>query len=135
MKLVIISVTQELKIDISSSPAGGHLLVLTDGEENVSPYIADVEDEVISNGVIVDSILYTSGAAGNDLPNLSAKTGGDTFYDDGTPESTQLIRGFLETITSNQSPGECNSVVQVSFWHRKMLENQKGYKYTHISER
>nr|XP_002127942.1 calcium-activated chloride channel regulator 4-like isoform X1 [Ciona intestinalis] len=72
-------------------PAGGQLIVLTDGEENYSPYVNDVRDNAIEAHVVVDSIFF--GASGNGaLQQLTEDTKGTMYYNDVTD-----ITGLKET--------------------------------------
>ena len=55
-------------------PAGGIILLLSDGGENVAPYIADVTQTLIDAGVIVDTIAFTQAAEGA-MYDLAIETG------------------------------------------------------------
>ena len=55
-------------------PAGGIILLITDGEERERPFIADVIDFVSDSGVIVDTLAFTQYAEST-LPDLSLATG------------------------------------------------------------
>lgn len=57
-----------------ADPAGSRIVLLTDGEENVQPYVAVVQPDIIRKGIMVDTILITPNAS-NVLISLAAKTG------------------------------------------------------------
>ena len=82
----------------------GHILLITDGEENVHPYIADVKPELISKNVHVTSILYTKDAE-ESVIELSSDTGGKYYYDEGTGCSTNLmqsLKSFVDQISCSR---------------------------------
>ena len=49
-------------------------MLLSDGEENESPYIDDVKDDIVSAGVIVDVIAFTQDAS-KKIHELAVLTG------------------------------------------------------------
>ena len=49
-------------------------MLLSDGKENVEPFIADLKDDIINAGVIVDTIAFTQQADGA-LYDLAVLTG------------------------------------------------------------
>ncbi|XP_077985471.1 calcium-activated chloride channel regulator 1-like [Glandiceps talaboti] len=84
----------------SSLPTkGSSFLLITDGQENTWPYIADVTDEVHEAGVRVDSIAYTQNAA-DELRHLSEGSGGKYYYTPTDDDITSLLDSLAATITS-----------------------------------
>ncbi|XP_070539523.1 calcium-activated chloride channel regulator 1-like [Ptychodera flava] len=61
------------------NPNGGILLVVTDGEENTSPFIDDVLSEIQEKLITVDTIAIESEASIK-LENLSSTTCGMSFF-------------------------------------------------------
>ena len=58
-----------------NDPAGGVLLLLSDGKETkVKPQIDDVKDEMVEAGVIIDTVLFTQ-KSDEKLYELSDLTG------------------------------------------------------------
>ncbi|XP_076809993.1 calcium-activated chloride channel regulator 3A-1-like [Clavelina lepadiformis] len=78
--------------------SGGHLIVLTDGQENVAPYINEVREDPTfkSANVIVDSVFFgTSGSV--DLQKLSDETGGRTT----SPNDLKSLIEAFQTLSEN----------------------------------
>ena len=59
---------------VGNETSGGIILLITDGGENQFPYIKDVMDDVMSSGVIVDTLAFTQNAE-KTLFKLSEATG------------------------------------------------------------
>lgn len=57
-----------------ADPAGSRIILLTDGQENVKPFVDKVQPEIIQKGITVDTILITANAS-NVLISLAAQTG------------------------------------------------------------
>ena len=64
------------------------MVVFTDGLENDSPRITEIEDEVLKSGVVIYSILLISSAYNHPLLKLSEKTGGKSCIYTDTLRST-----------------------------------------------
>ncbi|XP_022080657.1 calcium-activated chloride channel regulator 4-like [Acanthaster planci] len=79
------------------NPAGGIILLISDGEEREAPYIADVIDTVTSSGVIVDTLAFTQNADSK-LFELSDATGGKSFFYSNEPGSNTLYEAFASTM-------------------------------------
>ncbi|XP_038061541.1 calcium-activated chloride channel regulator 1-like isoform X2 [Patiria miniata] len=78
-------------------PAGGIILLITDGKENVRPNVADIMDTIISSGVIVDTLAFSQNADGL-LPGLSQATGGKTYFYSDEVGSNTLYEAFAATM-------------------------------------
>ena len=81
--------------------------MITDGGENVAPYIAEVKPSLIANDVHVTSILYTHDAEALVI-DLSQDTGGEFYQDEGVDSSTDLLdslRAFAYQVSSCQVAG------------------------------
>ena len=78
--------------------AGGNLLLISDGGENLRPRINDVKPSVIKKGITVDTIQYGIEAE-EKLKTLAAETGGIAFYFSGSEDSTTLKDAFTTTVT------------------------------------
>ncbi len=99
-------------------PAGGIILLLTDGQENENPYIEDVMGRVIESGVIVDTLAFTQ-AADPKLFQLSENTGGNAFFFSNANGSNTLYEAFAATMERGDVI-DAEKRLQVG----KMLENQ-----------
>lgn len=53
-----------------------HIFLLSDGEENVKPLYADAKAELISSGVVINTISFGPESPGNLLAQIAADTGG-----------------------------------------------------------
>jgi len=71
-----------------------HIILLSDGDENVNPLYASVKDELIASGVVVDTIRFSSQGPGALLAQIAADTGGSYTYvptTSGTMEQSQQL--------------------------------------------
>ena len=82
------------------------LVLVSDGEENEAPYINDVKPTLLQKGVIVHTILI-SAQAEKKLVELAAFTNGESFFDSGSTNSTNLQSAFRSTVKDfeNDAPG------------------------------
>ncbi|XP_070559943.1 calcium-activated chloride channel regulator 1-like [Ptychodera flava] len=94
--------------------SGGILFLISDGEENQIPNIADVKDELISKGVIVDTLAFSE-AADDQLTKLSEDTNGLSFYYSESSESTALHDAFAATVTTRTCGDNIAAVQLVSY--------------------
>jgi hypothetical protein len=53
-----------------------HIFLLSDGQENVKPFYADVKDEIQDAGVVVNTIAFGPEAPGDLMAQIAADTGG-----------------------------------------------------------
>ena len=81
---------------------GGILIVVTDGDENFEPYVDDVRQTLVDKGVTLHVILITDDAEKN-LINVAASTGGISFFDSGTFESTDLQSALRSIVSEEES--------------------------------
>ncbi|KAL1441163.1 hypothetical protein MTO96_008897 [Rhipicephalus appendiculatus] len=83
------------------SAAGSVIILMTDGEENNSPYINDVLDDLIGAQVVVNTIAFGTNAAKR-LEELALRTGGKAFaLRDGESSATiALESAFLDSTTA-----------------------------------
>lgn len=90
--------------DVSAN--GGVLILVSDGRETERPTITEVKPALVSNGVIVHTILI-SDKADPQLVDLAADTKGRSFIYSGSQDSTDLVSAFWSTITDNSdgTPG------------------------------
>ncbi|CAC5417573.1 CLCA3_4 [Mytilus coruscus] len=80
----------------SGNVNGSIIYLATDGEENASPLIADVQPTLLSNGITIHS-LAISNAADSKIHGLAQATGGKSyFYSTSTPNSTALLDALTE---------------------------------------
>ncbi|XP_070534069.1 calcium-activated chloride channel regulator 4-like [Ptychodera flava] len=95
-----------------NTAAGGILFLITDGEENQSPYIRDVIDELVEKEVVVDT-LALSDEADDGLADLSDQTGGNSYWYSESPDSTALHDACTDTILS-RTGANINTPVQLA---------------------
>ncbi len=57
-----------------------HIILLSDGEENVNPLYSSVRAELIASGVVIDTIRFSEDAPGALLAQIAADTGGSYTY-------------------------------------------------------
>ncbi|CAG2193770.1 CLCA3_4 [Mytilus edulis] len=81
---------------------GSMIYLVTDGEESSAPYIADVQPEITTNGVIVNTL-----ALGNEsdthLGGISRASGGQSFYYSEDEYSTVLTDVFAAAVIDTSS--------------------------------
>ncbi|XP_070558064.1 calcium-activated chloride channel regulator 1-like [Ptychodera flava] len=93
------------------SARGGIILLISDGEENRTPDIASVKDEMISKEVIIDTVAF-SNAADEKLLGLSQDTGGLSFFYSEAADSTGLNDALTATITE-RGGGSSSTPIQL----------------------
>lgn len=54
-----------------------HIILLSDGDENVHPLYSSVRNELINSGVIIDTIAYSSDSPADFMAQIAADTGGE----------------------------------------------------------
>ncbi|XP_041461484.1 calcium-activated chloride channel regulator 1-like [Lytechinus variegatus] len=89
---------------LGSFAEGGYLLLLSDGGENVYPYIEDTYDDIEEAGVIIDTITI-SNAADPKMEDLSTRTSGLSSFCSDTGTGTCLQQAFQRTITERPDIG------------------------------
>ncbi|XP_006813356.2 calcium-activated chloride channel regulator 1-like [Saccoglossus kowalevskii] len=92
----------EVLQDGDISRLGGCLLVVSDGEENTSPYISEVIPTLIAKGICVDVIAFSEQASLN-LELLPTSTGGRAFFYSESATSNALNEAFAAIATRGQS--------------------------------
>ncbi|XP_049513445.1 calcium-activated chloride channel regulator 3A-1-like [Dermacentor silvarum] len=80
------------------SAAGSVIILMSDGEENGSPRIEDVMDELIAHQVVVNTIAFGTEAA-EKLEELALRTGGKPFalHDGQYSAPIALVSAFLDS--------------------------------------
>ncbi|XP_037785047.1 calcium-activated chloride channel regulator 3A-1-like [Penaeus monodon] len=79
------------------------ILLITDGEENTSPYIRDIEDQLASSGIRVVTIAFGA-TADQQLESIAQQTDGKTYTVFDTDSGSQLLDAFLGALT--YQPGD-----------------------------
>ena len=97
------------------------MVVLSDGEENVSPYISSVTNNLVSNQVIVHTVSLGSSASAR-LQNVSYATGGKAIYAPSGNIET-LNSAFLSISQQNaaSSGSQSENVIQVTIKYRNLF--------------
>ncbi|XP_070557791.1 calcium-activated chloride channel regulator 1-like isoform X2 [Ptychodera flava] len=105
------------------SARGGIILLISSGEENRTPDIASVRNEMISKGVVIDTVAFSNGAD-EKLLGLSQDTGGLSFFFSDTADSTGLNDALTATI-SNRGGGSSSTPIQLQST-RATISNGSG---------
>ncbi|XP_064594617.1 calcium-activated chloride channel regulator 1-like [Liolophura sinensis] len=75
-------------------PAGGVILLVSDGKENRPPWLANVRNQVISSNVIVDTIAITE-EADQKIEVLAKVTQGSSYFFSDKGDSNALNEAFI----------------------------------------
>lgn len=80
---------------------GSVIILMTDGQENTSPMIADVKEKLVAAGIVVNTIAFGTEAE-NKLEQLALSTGGKPFAlrDDQENVAAALESAFLDSTVS-----------------------------------
>ncbi|XP_030850204.1 calcium-activated chloride channel regulator 1-like [Strongylocentrotus purpuratus] len=97
---------------LGSYSRGGYMLLLSDGGENVAPYIRDTFDDIENSGVIIDTITI-SNSADQQMENLSKNTYGISSFCTDTGIGTCLMQAFQSTITERPDVGMETVPIQI----------------------
>lgn len=92
-----------LKNDKNGIAEGGMIILITDGEENVTPFISEKIPSLLKEKIIVNTVAF-GGFASHKLENLTKITGGKGFFFrdlNGTRPTSDLDAAFLESVTSH----------------------------------
>ena len=79
-----------------------YIFLLSDGEENVKPYYADVQTELVNSGVIINTIGFGPEAPGNLLAQIAADTGGIYRPVPTTPSGASAASTDAATVPAGQ---------------------------------
>ncbi|KAL3846504.1 hypothetical protein ACJMK2_017484 [Sinanodonta woodiana] len=98
------------------------IILITDGEENVAPYIANVTDVLIKAGIVVHTISITQDAQQN-LKDLAQATGGTslTFLE---KQSVSFIDVFSQVIISGDAIPDTNSPETIISYSKSAKANE-----------
>ncbi|XP_071484713.1 calcium-activated chloride channel regulator 1-like [Diadema antillarum] len=77
---------------------GSYVILLSDGGENVSPYIRDTMQAINESGVVMDTIAVTN-SADEQMEDLSSMTGGKPYFCIDGGSSACLTEAFLATVS------------------------------------
>ena len=107
----LLYIIQVLEFD-GGVASGGILILVSDGQENRAPTMAEVTPALVSKEVIVNTILI-SDDADQKLVELAAFTKGKSFFDSGSSDSTELQSAFRETVKDSDSDAPGTASVEV----------------------
>nr|XP_039256541.1 calcium-activated chloride channel regulator 3A-1-like [Styela clava] len=98
------------------SPEGGYVIVLTDGEENVEPFVDSVKPDVMSKGVILQAIFFGLVNVNSDssLQQLSSETGGDWYYASDAINSGSELNNIFASLAQSNDGGIPTGSIQIS---------------------
>ena len=77
-----------------------HIVLLSDGDENVKPLYNDVRAELIDSGVVIDTVRFSNDAPGALLAQIAADTGGIYRY---VPTTTGSQRANADIVQANRA--------------------------------
>ncbi|KAL3846505.1 hypothetical protein ACJMK2_017485 [Sinanodonta woodiana] len=98
------------------------IILITDGEENEAPYIADVTNALIKAGIVVHTISITQDAQQN-LKNLAQATGG-TFLAFLEKQSVSFIDVFSQVIISGDAIPDTNTPGTIISYSKSAAANE-----------
>ncbi|KAK3586501.1 hypothetical protein CHS0354_033524 [Potamilus streckersoni] len=98
------------------------IILLTDGEENIPPYIANVTDALIEAGIVVHTISITEDAQKN-LKDLAQATGG-TFLTFLEEQSVSFIDVLSQVIISSDATPDTNTPETIASHSKNTLANE-----------
>ncbi|KAL3846502.1 hypothetical protein ACJMK2_017482, partial [Sinanodonta woodiana] len=98
------------------------IILLTDGEETIEPFIANVTGELIEAGIVVHTIAVTGDAQKN-LKDLAQATGGTfvTFLGD---QSVTFIDVLSQVIISSDAIPDTNTPETIASFSKNALANE-----------
>ncbi|KAL3846499.1 hypothetical protein ACJMK2_017479 [Sinanodonta woodiana] len=98
------------------------IILLTDGEENIEPFIANVTGELIEAGIVVHTIAVTEDAQKN-LKDLAQATGGTflTFLED---QSVTFIDVLSQVVISSDAIPDTNTPETIASFNKNALANE-----------
>ncbi|KAK3586513.1 hypothetical protein CHS0354_033532 [Potamilus streckersoni] len=103
------------------------IILITDGEENIEPYIANVTDVLIKAGIVVHTISVTQNAQHN-LKDLAQATGG-TYMAFLENPSVTFIDVFSQVIISGDAIPDTNTPGTIISYSKSAAANEN---YTEI---
>ncbi|XP_046581484.1 calcium-activated chloride channel regulator 3A-1-like [Haliotis rubra] len=90
----------------------GRIVLITDGEENVRPYVADMKGQLLQAGVRVHAVAYSSAAA-RAIGKLANESGGQyAYYSEGA--TSTVLDSVIETLMKDISI--CNNRVRIEIF-------------------
>ncbi|CAK8682029.1 unnamed protein product [Clavelina lepadiformis] len=105
-----IQIALQILQENGQDPAGGNIVVFSDGEENENPFVKDVADQVLQGGAVVNAIFFNTNA-NNDLETLVVDSRGIWFY--GSDVNINNILGAFETLASSNDGDVYSEIFQV----------------------
>lgn len=87
---------------LSHHASGGHVVMITDGQDNSGPDILSVLPSLKESGVIV-TVVVLGGAPTEELEQLALQTGGRVYCDHNHKSSTAAMDAFFDIMENCQS--------------------------------
>ncbi|XP_071489104.1 calcium-activated chloride channel regulator 1-like [Diadema antillarum] len=84
--------------ELGDTTNGSYVLLLSDGGENVSPYIRNTIPAIMASGVVLDTIAVTNNAD-EQMEGLSSMTGGRPYFCSDGGSSACLTEAFLSSVS------------------------------------
>ncbi|KAK3586511.1 hypothetical protein CHS0354_033531 [Potamilus streckersoni] len=110
---------------LEASAMGTHeseIILITDGEENIPPFIANVTDVLIKAGIVVHTISVTQSAQHN-LKDLAQATGG-TYMAFLEKQSVTFIDVFSQVIISGDAIPDTNTPETIISYSKSAAANE-----------
>ncbi|EDV23895.1 uncharacterized protein TRIADDRAFT_57572 [Trichoplax adhaerens] len=99
-------------------PSGGHLIVMSDGQENANPRIKDVMSNITENDVVVTSISFGQSAS-KVLEDLAKSTGGSSYFAS-TNGTLTLMNAFTAIISNLVGPSSIKVTTPIQVYSREI---------------
>ena len=129
----------EAKNMILADPEGEnpkHIVLLSDGNENVTPYYADVRDELMDSGVIIDTVSFSHEADEALMSQIAGDTGGTWRHVPtspgamAAPQSTEEVEAITaQLMTLGLSPEQAEGTLAASSYLPGPLRLSEVYDY------
>ncbi|XP_047476067.1 calcium-activated chloride channel regulator 3A-1-like [Penaeus chinensis] len=99
------------------------ILLITDGEENTSPYIRDIEDQLAASGIRVVTIAFGA-TADQQLESIAQQTDGKTYTVFDTDSGSQLLDAFLGALTYQPGDTVADTKIKIHEYAYNGTDNQ-----------
>ena len=116
MYALLFLIFQKLVENSGRNVNGTVLVIFTDGLENEAPFIDEVTTDVISNGLVVYSVMLMSQSRDHPLIKLSSLTGGKscTFTENQDTSYYDCLNGILHHRSPLTAPSQVSYFSQLS---------------------
>ncbi|EDV23896.1 uncharacterized protein TRIADDRAFT_57573 [Trichoplax adhaerens] len=115
-------------------PSGGHLIVMSDGQENYRPYIENIMTNITENEIVITSISLGQHASEN-LEDLSKLTGGLSYFAS-TNSTLTLINAFTTIVSNLVGPDNIKYTTPIQIYSEEVIARPgKSYRDSALLDR